>query len=51
MHVSTPAERRTQAMAMPALPEADGREVDAFLDAVWAENGQDSIDLQIKAWR
>jgi integrase/recombinase XerD len=26
-------------MAMPALPEADAREIDAFLDAVWAENG------------
>ncbi|HLM52590.1 MAG TPA: site-specific tyrosine recombinase XerD [Pseudoxanthomonas sp.] len=39
MHSSTPAERRTQAMALPALPEADGREIDAFLDALWAENG------------
>jgi integrase/recombinase XerD len=39
MTSTTPADRRTQAMALPAVPESDAAEITAFLDAIWAENG------------
>ena len=39
MNSSTPAERRTQAMALPPVPEPDAAEIAAFLDAIWAEHG------------
>jgi integrase/recombinase XerD len=35
----TPAERRTQAMALPPLPDADKTAIDTFIDAIWAESG------------
>lgn len=35
----TPADRRQLAMALPPVPDADGCVIDAFLDAIWAENG------------
>ncbi|MDH5824782.1 site-specific tyrosine recombinase XerD [Luteimonas sp. RD2P54] len=35
----TPADRRTRALRLPPLPEADARAIDAFLDAIWAERG------------
>src|SRR5687768_4619527 len=35
----TPSERRTQAMALPSVPDADAAAIDRFLDALWAENG------------
>ena len=35
----TPSERRTLAMALPPLPDADGLAIDRFLDALWAEHG------------
>ena len=35
----TPAERRQYVMQMPGVPEPDQREIDAFLDAIWAESG------------
>src|SRR5688572_11863603 len=42
----SPAERRTVAMALPTLPQADAAAVNAFLDAIWAENGlaQQTLD-------
>ena len=39
MSPHTPAERRTQAMALPPLPDADAIAINAFLDAIWAESG------------
>lgn len=39
MSPHTPAERRTQAMALPPLPDADAAAIAAFLDAIWAESG------------
>ncbi|MGQ4660241.1 site-specific tyrosine recombinase XerD [Lysobacter sp. F6437] len=39
MSSRTPADRRQTAMALPPVPEADSRLIDAFLDAIWAENG------------
>ncbi len=39
MTSSTPAERRTQAMALPPVPEADRTLIESFLDAIWAEHG------------
>ncbi|MFC5577154.1 site-specific tyrosine recombinase XerD [Lysobacter niabensis] len=39
MSPHTPAERRTQAMALPPLPDADAMAINAFLDAIWAESG------------
>ena len=39
MNASTPAERRTRAMRLPPLHEADARAIDAFIDAWWAESG------------
>ena len=39
MTSTTPADRRTQAMALPPVPESDAAEITAFLDAIWAENG------------
>jgi len=39
MSSRTPAERRQQAQALPPLPDADAAAIDAFLDAIWAENG------------
>ena len=39
MSPHTPAERRTQAMALPPLPDADAVAINAFLDAIWAESG------------
>ncbi len=46
MTAKTPAERRTQAMALPALTDADAAVIGGFLDAIWAENGlaQQSLD-------
>lgn len=46
MSPRTPAERRQQAQALPPLPEADAAAIDAFLDAIWVENGlaQPSLD-------
>lgn len=35
----TPAERRQALQSLPALSDADGRLIDAFLDAIWAEHG------------
>src|SRR5690606_3535071 len=39
MTASTPAERRTRAMRLPPLRDADARAIDAFIDAWWAESG------------
>ncbi len=39
MRPHTPAERRTQAMALPPLTDADAIAISAFLDAIWAESG------------
>jgi integrase/recombinase XerD len=39
MSPHTPAERRTQAMAQPPLPDADAAAINSFLDAIWAESG------------
>ncbi|KQY49782.1 site-specific tyrosine recombinase XerD [Lysobacter sp. Root494] len=39
MSPHTPAERRTQAMALPPLPDADAAAISSFLDAIWAEHG------------
>ena len=39
MSPHTPAERRTQAMALPPLPDADAAAINGFLDAIWAERG------------
>jgi integrase/recombinase XerD len=39
MSPHTPAERRTQAMALPPLPDADAVAINTFLDAIWAESG------------
>ena len=39
MSPHTPAERRTQAMALPPLPDADAAAISSFLDAIWAESG------------
>ena len=39
MTSTTPADRRTQAMALPPVPEPDAAEITAFLDAIWAEHG------------
>jgi len=36
---ATPAERRSLAMALPPLRDADRRDIDGFLDAFWAEHG------------
>ncbi|QWP78579.1 site-specific tyrosine recombinase XerD [Lysobacter sp. K5869] len=36
---STPADRRTQAMALPPLQAADADAIASFLDAIWAESG------------
>ena len=46
MSPHTPAERRTQAMALPPLPDADAAAINSFLDAIWAENGlaQQTLD-------
>ncbi|MGH8078020.1 MAG: site-specific tyrosine recombinase XerD [Lysobacter sp.] len=35
----TPSERRTQAMALAPVRDADALAIDRFLDALWAENG------------
>ncbi len=35
----TPAERRTQTMALPPVPDADAGAIEAFLDALWVEQG------------
>lgn len=39
MSPHTPAQRRTQTMALPPVPDADAAAIDAFLDAIWAESG------------
>ena len=39
MTCRTPSERRTQALALPPLPDADALAIDRFLDALWAEHG------------
>ena len=39
MTASTPAERRTRAMRLPPLRDADARAIDGFIDAWWAESG------------
>jgi integrase/recombinase XerD len=46
MNSATPAERRTRALSLPAVPDADAIAIAAFLDAIWAENGlaQPSLD-------
>jgi integrase/recombinase XerD len=46
MSPHTPAERRTQAMALPPLPDADATAIRSFLDAIWAESGlsQQTLD-------
>jgi integrase/recombinase XerD len=36
---ATPADRRQRAMRRPPLPDADRDLIDAFLDALWAEQG------------
>lgn len=35
----SPADRRRHVMQLPPVPDADQRRIDAFLDAIWAENG------------
>ncbi|QDH71001.1 site-specific tyrosine recombinase XerD [Marilutibacter alkalisoli] len=35
----SPADRRQYVMQMPPVPEPDQRGIEAFLDAIWAENG------------
>lgn len=42
----TPADRRLTAMALPALPEADAREIERFLDAAWAGQGLARASLE-----
>jgi integrase/recombinase XerD len=37
--MSTPADRRLQAMQQPPLRDADARAIEAFLDTWWAESG------------
>ncbi|MGO0999941.1 site-specific tyrosine recombinase XerD [Lysobacter sp. CA196] len=46
MSASTPAERRSQAMALPPLGDADDTAIKSFLDTIWAENGlaQQTLD-------
>jgi integrase/recombinase XerD len=39
MPSSTPAERRLRAMRQPPLADADADAINAFLDALWAEEG------------
>jgi integrase/recombinase XerD len=39
MSIDTPAGRRARAMRRPPVPEADRPLVEAFLDAIWAEQG------------
>ncbi|QGW64089.1 site-specific tyrosine recombinase XerD [Lysobacter soli] len=39
MTARTPAQRRSIAMALPPLPDADAALIGRFLDAIWAENG------------
>ena len=39
MTARTPAQRRSIAMALPPLPDADATTIGRFLDAIWAENG------------
>lgn len=41
----SPAERRQYVMQMPAVPEPDQREIESFLDAVWAESGLSQATL------
>ena len=41
----SPAERRQYVMQMPAVPEPDQREIEGFLDAVWAESGLSQATL------
>lgn len=43
---TTPAERRSLAMSLPPLPDADEAAIRAFLDAIWAESGlaQQTLD-------
>ncbi|MGJ7903510.1 site-specific tyrosine recombinase XerD [Lysobacter sp. 1R34A] len=46
MSAATPAERRSQAMALPPLGDADDAAIKSFLDTIWAENGlaQQTLD-------
>ncbi|ALN65153.1 tyrosine recombinase XerD [Lysobacter antibioticus] len=46
MSASTPAERRSQAMALPPLGDADDAAIKSFLDTIWAESGlaQQTLD-------
>ncbi|KAF1708884.1 site-specific tyrosine recombinase XerD [Pseudoxanthomonas kalamensis DSM 18571] len=39
MSARSPADRRQQMMRLPELGDADARQIEAFLDAFWAENG------------
>ncbi len=39
MPSTTPAERRTRALALPELREPDRIAIESFLDALWAESG------------
>ncbi|KRA17752.1 site-specific tyrosine recombinase XerD [Lysobacter sp. Root604] len=43
---TTPAERRSLAMSLPPLPDADEAAIRVFLDAIWAESGlaQQTLD-------
>ena len=41
----SPAERRLHAMRMPDVPAPDQREIEAFLDAIWAESGLSQATL------
>lgn len=44
--MATPAQRRALTNGLPSLRDADARVIEAFIDAVWAENGlaQQSLD-------
>ncbi len=39
MSRATPAERRERMMHLPPVAEADKRDIEAFIDAIWAEHG------------
>ena len=43
---STPAERRSAALARPPVPDAYERAIAAFLDALWAESGVAQATLE-----
>ncbi|MFT3755078.1 MAG: site-specific tyrosine recombinase XerD [Pseudoxanthomonas sp.] len=45
MHCQSPADRRQYVMQLPPVAEADQREIERFLDAIWAENGLSQATL------